>query len=335
MTDLVREVLAACPGDRLPAGLLPGGRAPEYIALRGRGRGRKANVVVLAAGVPALVLKTALPEGLSDLQAEHRALSVLEQHEQLIGRLPRSLGVLEVAGRHVLVQTALDGVPMTAVVRSALHPRAALARSVAASCGWLTDFQAATRTSRTSPLASLAALERHLPALTGTLRTEQRAAVDRLARDAARFDGLPVPVTSRHGDLWPGNVLVRGRAVGVVDWEHYRDASDPLRDLWFLLLTCAHAYPWPARGRPGPDGAGVRAFVERGWFSALARQAVHAQLRALGLPEDAAAVLVFTSMAELADAQDATDAPVGPAGTRWPDLAQALLRSGGGELAAR
>jgi len=34
--------------------------------------------------------------------------------------------------------------------------------------------------------------------------------------------GLPVPVAAHHGDFWPGNVLVHGRGVEVLDFEGCR-----------------------------------------------------------------------------------------------------------------
>jgi aminoglycoside phosphotransferase (APT) family kinase protein len=56
----------------------------------------------------------------------------------------------------------------------------------------------------------------------------------------------PIPRVLVHGDYWPGNILwVRGRLVGVVDWEQPRlgepvkDVATCRGDLWFLFGQAA------------------------------------------------------------------------------------------------
>jgi len=62
--------------------------------------------------------------------------------------------------------------------------------------------------------------------------------------------GAFAPTALLHGDLWPGNLLVRdGRLVGLIDWEDAR-LGDPLLDIaitrldlvWLYGEACAEAF---------------------------------------------------------------------------------------------
>ena len=59
-------------------------------------------------------------------------------------------------------------------------------------------------------------------------------------RAVARATAGPGPSVFRHGDVFPGNVVVDGTAFGLVDWEHADPAGTPLAD---LLFFAAHVAP--------------------------------------------------------------------------------------------
>ena len=78
-------------------------------------------------------------------------------------------------------------------------------------------------------------------ALPGRRLGRSEVDVDRVVawlRDVARATARPgaggVPTVFRHGDLFPGNVVVDGASFGLVDWEHADAAGAPLADLLFF-----------------------------------------------------------------------------------------------------
>jgi aminoglycoside phosphotransferase (APT) family kinase protein len=135
--------------------------------------------------------------------------------------------------------------------------------------------------------------------------------------------GCPVPTTSVHGDLSPGNVLIRDGAIsGVVDWELGTVAGLPFRDLYKFPTSYGfyldRAYPSDARSIPGHPGRDVfrdrwsrfgdwknligfgYAYFGKGWFPAQVRRFVLQHLEHLGLPPAVNAVFFPTFLAEQA-----------------------------------
>lgn len=111
----------------------------------------------------------------------------------------------------------------------------------------------------------------------------------------------------RHGDVFPGNVVVSGDGFGLVDWEHADPAGLPLADLLFFaahvvadpVAVFAHGDPRVARwlreaaGDLGLDGAAVVDLARRTWqehgdrarAARLAREAATGQRVEPYLPE--------------------------------------------------
>ncbi|GAB3018293.1 hypothetical protein [Spirosoma pulveris] len=52
-------------------------------------------------------------------------------------------------------------------------------------------------------------------------------------------DQMTVPIASAHGNFTPWTILLKGRQVGVVDWEHYADELPGLYDLFHFLYQSA------------------------------------------------------------------------------------------------
>lgn len=332
MPDLVREVVEVLDAAQLPSRLRAG--APlEFVAVRGRGHGRKAIVLVLAGGVPVLFLKTASDAGAQDLVRERTALDHVARLSGLQDGAPRALGLLRLQERHVLVLSALPGRPLLLRLRTTSLPRRAAAQGLRAARAWLETFQEATRLPETQPLPLLDLLGRYRS--TGSpFSSDQEQTLDRFAVLAARFDGLELPLTARHGDFWPGNLMIGRSGTRVVDWEHFVPTASPLTDLWFLLISTAHALPGPRRSAVDGGQAFSRAFLERGWYSDLVLEVTRQHLPTLGLPVEAAEVLLLVGLLERAEpaASDVTLAPVGPAGGDWEAHARALLSAGGSQL---
>ena len=107
------------------------------------------------------------------------------------------------------------------------RPRGLTPRLVADVCAFCAELPRASGPPRTT--AAIAVLARLLPDLADDVR--------RLACEADRGTA-GLPATGRHGDLWSGNLLVRGgRLTGVVDWDACEVAGVPGADLVHLFAT--------------------------------------------------------------------------------------------------
>jgi hypothetical protein len=248
------------------------------------------------------------------VEAEGRALAQLRCLG--LGRLgdtiPRYVRSPAVAGRSVLVSTALPGSPMTVRYHLWRHTarRPRVAEDLALAAGWLAEFQAVTA-SGSAPVTwsaetAVALRERwhDHPAAT--------AVAERLACATDHLRGRSAPRTFVHGDFWCGNVLVRDGAVtGCVDWEAASPRGCPLRDLARFALSYAlyldrHTSPGrPVRGHRGLRrdrfGAGIaHMMLADSWVARDLRGFLGDGLERLGLPRSLWYDVALTGIAEVA-----------------------------------
>jgi aminoglycoside phosphotransferase (APT) family kinase protein len=170
--------------------------------------------------------------------------------------LPTPLHVTAIDGHlvgfeHFLRGQAMDGLMMQ-TARGPIETQARPYLDMA--IGWLLDCQAASAAQR-GRLSERQA-EAHLLAPiarlrdTARLHDHERAYLGRLERRIRELARLPLPLVFRHGDFQPGNLLVDGGAVRVIDWEFGAIAAAPLLDVFgFLARTYAR---W--HGREEMDG---------------------------------------------------------------------------------
>jgi aminoglycoside phosphotransferase (APT) family kinase protein len=254
------------------------GRPPVSALLAGIDRTPEAKVSLLLfddSGAVVAVAKVPRDDrGAAAVRAEHAALRWAWSIASLRPTVPRPIGLLELDGRPVLVQSAVAGKPMTASYYTPGHTsnQALVERDFEAAGDWLDAFVGATRYAEVS-LAEVTQrwigplVDRYRGAF-GTSPDED----DLLAAVLDRAHGLggeTVPLAARHGDFWMGNLLLEGDVItGVIDWElaRERDAAGPFSDA-FKLPTSYGLYldrPWPWAGGKVPGHPG-REDVDRRW----------------------------------------------------------------------
>jgi hypothetical protein len=281
-------------------------------------------------GRPCLVAKLARrPEGEPVLVAEHDALIDIRaaRPPSIAAQLPCPLGLERVAGRLVLVSTAVTGTPLSLRYYTPGHVRrpGRVAADLAAAGAWLGRFQEETR-SGTVVLGPDAFEEWIRPtfyryqAEVGWGRWESDL-LDYLSDQCTRLGGTPLPVVAVHGDYAPGNILLDGgRVSGVVDWELGRGAGLPFSDVFKFAASYGsyldRACP-PSRGslpgHPGwsqtrdrwggvpgwTNGTGILyAFFGSGWFPELVRSFLSAHLGRLEVPPATAQLFLPVFLAE-------------------------------------
>jgi aminoglycoside phosphotransferase len=290
------------------------------------------------AGLPGAVAKVARrADEEQTLRAEHAMLVDLRTAPlaTVACDVPRPLLMERVAGRAVLVTTALPGSPLTVRYHEPGHIQdpGRVASDLQLAGSWLHRFQSETRSGEPIPMAAAfdqwvrPVFERYREQIGWSAWEEQL--LDRLSLLAGELDDVAVPLVAVHGDYATGNLLVKhGRVSGVVDWELGRPVGPPFSDL-FKFAASYGSYldrATPLRngvlpGHPGWAEARTRwggfdgwtnavgflyAYLGQGWFPDLVRAFLAGHLERLGLPMSACALFLPTFLAEQAMALDNT-----------------------------
>jgi Phosphotransferase enzyme family len=212
--------------------------------------------------------------------------------------VPRPLGLHEIGGVEVHLQTGVTGRLLAAESARRLRP-AALRRQLQLMFTWAARLQRAS--GRWAVVDGELIDERLVPLAEAAIRAldddrRVRTLLERAIEHARALSRTPIRLGVAHGDLWAGNVLVEdGWISGIVDWE--RAALDEL-PIWdpvkAVLDTAYHLDRYrsiPRRGRArlprwgdlGPwegiadrrRAIGFRAAVaDPSWLSELARDAL-------------------------------------------------------------
>jgi Ser/Thr protein kinase RdoA (MazF antagonist) len=334
MDDLLRAV-AARSADL--------GVAPARSGLVvGMDRDPSAKVTVLlfdASGRPAAVAKLARQHGAdAPLRAEYDALAALAalapaELLRVRDQIPRALLLQDVAGRTVLVTSAVPGGPTTVRYHAPGHvcSPSAVAEDLSAAGGWLAAFQEATTQGSVGCVEAfetyaVEAFDRYRAAFGPDPVEHQLRA--RSARLAQRLTDVTVPLCAVHGDFALGNVLLDAsggagpHVSGVVDWELGRPCGPGFTDLFKFVASYGSFLDRAAprsrsglRGHPGwgevrrglgasrpwPNLVGfLYAFSGSGWFPVLVREYLAAGYRRLGVPAEIESVFLPAFVAQQA-----------------------------------
>jgi hypothetical protein len=257
----------------------------------GRGRNRKVKFLIFSgrARNPLLVVKVARSaEYRHRLRHEFQALSQVWSRPVLRPSVAQPLGLFELDRTLVMVERAVPGVSLGVLLRRQRRTRASQVRVDLDRAGrWLRALQQETAAG-TCPFPGRLIVEAHrrrLEQVSGSWKLPA-GFVGQLLDLADHFEGCPLPRCGQHGDYWPGNVLLAGEGLGVIDWEDYRPEASPFTDLFQFTITYAQTYP--ARGWRWPAKAAAfhRAFLEKNWFSSLVGQTIQDYFRAARLPDE-------------------------------------------------
>ena len=279
----------------------------------------KVTVVLLDTYGPALVVKmpTTDAAGMA-VRSETRALRWLAARSlgTLATTVARPVGPVWHDGRKGLVSTALPGTLMSVGYHGWHHTarRRHVRHDFAAAGAWLAELQ--TRTSgprQRVTLVSDAAVRigrrfADHPARVAAQRT--------LAGPARRLGDHLTPRAVVHGDFWFGNILTDAhRVVGVVDWESFAPAGEPLRDVARFAVSYAlyldrhtrpgHRVRGHRRLRAGSWDAGLTHLLDgHGWFPAIAQNYLTLAMGRLGLPPHLWRDVVLGGIADVAATAD-------------------------------
>lgn len=284
-------------------------------------------------GPPSTVLKLARSEkwsqGLRDEQ--HR----LERIRALAGpsasALPKPLGVVDICGHTVSVESAVMGQP---IARSSGRWGASRARQrddLRHAMAWITRFHRHTSVRST---ASPGAWRRHVAAPFEAY-VEQfahgqavKSLFAALTHSEAALGDRPIPIVWQHRDLGVGNVYRAKGAVHVIDWELARRGlalSDALFFCWRWAVTVAGGRHEPVEMRE-LERLYIADATDGSWEATAVAQEIDRYCTALSIDSRWVPIVLVTALAELALDTRARQLQVG-AWTRqtWVDNAYARL----------
>jgi hypothetical protein len=311
------------------AGVMPANIA-SLISLENHGRGppRKRVLFLFERGAaePTVVAKMSGETGGEGLRREHDTLCQLRGRldDEIRRTLPAPLAMLSDRKQTATAEGYLSGRSIYFEIRNSWLPPAGAEEHFRAAAEWLRRFQQGTRAGEVH-LAG-AALAKHviapLEACAGCCNPS--SAVRQLFRETvgrARKLDPTVPVVARHGDFWPGNLIVSGDVAGVVDWEAYQEKSNPFHD----LLLFATSYGLNVNWKPGiwadPIAAFRATFLTDTGLSRIVRRHLHKHAEAIGLPDELLDVFfpVFLAEQALDEARKSRSPSEGRDGGRAPE----------------
>ncbi len=279
------------------------------------GRGAKAPCAVLKA--------SSNPEHRESLEREFAVMRSLRARlgPALAATVPEPLALFEDGGVSVFAESYLGGRSMYFEMRNEWFPQRRVGAHFRLARRWLVEFQKATAAGEarlgdealdefvTRPIREYRRL---------CARTQgEREWASRAAKLARELKGERVPLAGRQGDFWARNLLVKGDALGVIDWEGFSERSTPFYDLFLFAASYGLSYPWRV-GRWAEPAAAFRAtFREGGRLSGVVRETLRAYCDSAGVSPRLLELFFYVFMAERALDEgrhaargDATGAPV-------------------------
>lgn len=246
----------------------------------------------VSGGPATKVLKLPLTPDAERSTALHRQMvETLHSRSELRGfceAVPRALAWGMFEGQAYYLETALDGVAASDVVRKRLNlsvlKQVATQAILQLHCGTLVRQQVDESVFAACVGNDLALLYRSAAGWPEAelLRTKLKA-LEELLRN--QIYGRELPFAWSHGDYWPGNILVRpadGALTGIVDWDRALPQQLPLLDILHLF---AFSRKMQQRNELGEQ---IVTYLLPAQFDAVERALIDKALDQLCLPRDPA-----------------------------------------------
>ena len=283
------------------------GTAPRHLSFMGQATGVSKVCFFIFAddeASPRYIAKLPRSPAYNDeLMGEIVAIQSLRQvvTDELKATLPGPMHVVSLSGHYVIIEPVLPGQPMDALtmVNGRLDP-SSTARQVALAHHWLIEIQQnAPHRRQTIDAATLwdqfvEPLERMKTNSELTQSEEKHA--EEVCSELRALEGRDLPLYLYHGDFRPGNILVDGDRIAVLDWQFSRPLAPPLLD-WFSFVFRLYS---GSVQLPDIDGslekyraAFHEVFFARNWFSELVADYTRAYCKALHV-EEAYVPLLFS-----------------------------------------
>lgn len=277
LTDYLLENWAQCfPATERPETLryfgIPGSVEGGTTTFLGFSHGRGSK--------PLFAVKVHRDQGVREEVIRERDVLALLQTSAgpLVASIPKVILCRQIGGAWILVQTILNGRPMSARLTASGQPDLEEATgNFALAMQWVSEMHRATRMATPSAVDDPSGLRDTIQGFTSTfnLSAGERQYLESLGKKISSF--VRVGTCVRHGDFCRHNLLVEKKGtsakLGVIDWTFSELAALPLHDLLFFLAT----YFLQIRTRQGPEGftrAFEYTFLDTNEYSGLVKRCI-------------------------------------------------------------
>ena len=273
------------------------GPVPGRISLLGQATGvSKVCIFIFVDGEtsPRYVVKVPRSPAYNE-ELMHEVTAVQDLREKvsqtLRATLPGPLHVAQVSDHWIVVEPVIPGRPMESLIKSDRPlDRGQIARLMDLAFEWLVSIQLEAMRFR-EPLDAYQIRQHFLDPMMAArtvsqLSVEEQNYLDRQSFVARELEGHRLPLNLYHGDFAPGNILLDGSRIAVLDWQFSRRFAPPLLD-WFRFVFRVYGR---AAGLPDIDGsldeyrsAFDQVFFARNWYSGLVSDYTRTYCRIMGI----------------------------------------------------
>ncbi len=152
---------------------------------------------------------------------------------------------------------------------------------------------------------------------------EESTLLAELTAELARFRGQTVNALALHGDLWPGNIFVRGTRLRVIDWDGYRERDTSYHDIHTFMSSFSVSKD--ARGAE-PEASLIATYFIENWFSRLLRSEFTRYVDRLELDPDLTALMLPMYLVRMATRREPVSVSARAMNAKFAGLLMTFLR---------
>jgi len=280
---------------------------------------------------PVLVLRLAqLDEQRAFLKNEYETLGKLVRHESLSPAIPHPVGLFELDNMLVAVESIVPGISLFTLLCRRKHTRPfEVKKDLRLACDFLYDLEQATLDGYI-PFPNSDMIRDKFEQLRSTYSSIDlpKDSEQQLLEIADEHRSLMIMRCGRHGDYWPGNLLLSPKGIGVIDWEGFTHPDLLFLDIFFFMTTYALSYPWYGWKSCSTEKAFVLGFIEKNWLSAIIKETLELFFLKVNVPPRAMYLLFNLFLMEMSLPSAITNDPRDPPQySKWFNIFQTLIHS--------
>ena len=280
---------------------------------------------------PILILRIAQgDEQKALLKNEYETLGRLVKYPAVTGAMPFPLGLFEFKNNLIAVEGSLPGVSLFVLLQRGKHTHPYwVKRDFRLACDFLSELGRVT-TDGYTPFPDTNMVQSKLDQLSSTYAplNMPKDYEKQLLEIADEHRSLMIMKCGRHGDYWPGNLLLSPKGIGVIDWEGFAHPDLLFLDIFFFMTTYALCYPWYAWKSCPTEKAFGLGFIEENWLSTIIKESLQHFFLNFNVPPRAMYLLFNLFLMEMSLPAAITNDPRNPPQySKWFNMFQTLIQS--------
>jgi hypothetical protein len=279
---------------------------------------------------PILILRIAQSDDQrAPLRNEYETLGRLVKYPAVVGAIPFPVGLFEFNNYLIAVEGSLPGISLFTLLQRGKHTHPFwVRRDFKLACDFLFELEQVT-TDGYTPFPDANMVQSKFDQLSSTyaLLNMPKDYEKQLLEIADEHRSLMIMRCGRHGDYWPGNLLLSPKGIGVIDWEGFTYPDNLFHDIFFFTTTYALCYPWSAWKSRSTEKAFFLGFIEENWLSTIIKETLELFFLKVNVPPRAMFLLFNLFMIEMSLPSAITNDPRDPPQySKWFNIFQTLIQ---------